>query len=121
MLLVDDNQTIQFTVSKYLSVQGYDVDCAQSLEEVNALLAKGCPKVLIVDLSLSGPTNSNGLEIVTCVREQCPGTRVVVLTAYGTAEMEIEAHRCGVDAFIHKPLPLPELEKIVSNLIDSRF
>ena len=43
-------------------------------------------------------------------------TRVVLLTGNGTPEIEAEARRRGVDAFLHKPLPLRELERVVAGL-----
>jgi DNA-binding NarL/FixJ family response regulator len=58
-----------------------------------------------------------GLAIAAHVREHCPRTRVVILTAYGSPATETEARALGVDAFIHKPKPLAELARVVERLV----
>lgn len=118
ILVVDDEEPILFAMREYFRSQGYQVDCAQEKEEAEALLAHNCYSVAIVDLCLSGTDGTEGLEIVRFMRERCPGTRVVVLTAYGSAEIAREAGRRGVDAFLHKPKRLFEVEKIVSELVE---
>ena len=57
-----------------------------------------------------------GLDIIQWSRHFRPETRVVLLTGNGTPEIEAEARRRGADAFLHKPLPLPELERVVAGL-----
>jgi ActR/RegA family two-component response regulator len=121
VLIVDDNPTHIFTLSRYFGARGYDVGCAQNTEEANAFLAKGCPEVLIVDVSLEGASNRGGLNVITQFREQCPHLLIVVLTAYGTAEVEVEAERRGANIFFYKPLPLSDLEKSISSLIGHPF
>ena len=118
ILIVDDEDPIRFAMSEYFRPQGYEVDCAQEKEEAEALLAHNCYSVAIVDLCLSGTDGTEGLEIVRFMRERCPGTRVVVLTAYGSTEIAREAWRRGVDAFLHKPKRLFEVEKVVSELAE---
>ncbi len=43
---------------------------------------------------------------------------MILLTAYGTPEIETEARRLGVDAVLYKPKPLPELAQIVFALLN---
>ena len=46
-------------------------------------------------------------------RARQPAAPVVVMTGYSTAEVEAEARRLGVDAFVPKPVPLWELARLV--------
>jgi two-component system OmpR family response regulator len=118
LLIVDDEEPILLAMQEYFQRFGYDVDCARELEEAEALLAK-LPYVLVVaDLRLTGIYGVEGLELVGYVRQRCPRTRIILLTAYGTPEIETEARRLGVDAFIYKPQPLPELAQIVLALLE---
>jgi CheY-like chemotaxis protein len=41
----------------------------------------------------------------------------VLLTAYGSPEIEAEARRLGVDSFLHKPKPLTEVAEVVAGLL----
>lgn len=119
ILVIDDEEAICFAMSEYFRMHGYEVDCAQNLIEAEELLAKNCYTVMIADLRLAGTYNLEGLEIAREVRKRCPKTRVIVLTAYGSPEVEEEARRCGVDAFLHKPKPLADVAQIVYGLTGS--
>lgn len=117
ILVVDDEEAICFAMSEYFQMQGYRVDCAQSLTEAETLLSKECYTVIIADLRLAGTYNLEGLEVVQTVKERCPQSRIIVLTAYGSADVEEKARQYGVDAFLHKPKPLPDVAQIVYGLI----
>ncbi len=104
-------------MEEYFRTVGYDVDCVRELEEAEALLAKLPYALVVADLRLTGIYGVEGLELVGYIRQRCPHTRMILLTAYGTPEIEAEARRLGVDAFIYKPKPLPELAQIVFALL----
>ena len=72
---------------------------------------------MIADLRLTGIYGSEGLGIIRSIRQLYPWARTILLTAYGSPEIQREAERLGVDLFVHKPKPLPELERIVAGLL----
>jgi DNA-binding NtrC family response regulator len=115
MLVVDDEKTITFAIQNYFARHGYRVDCAQELEEAEALMANVHYDVVIADLRLTGAHGSEGLEIVRTVRERYPRTKVILLTAYGSPEVEAAAIRYGVHSFLQKPKPLAEIAQVVFN------
>ena len=116
LLVVDDEAAIRFALSDYFRECGWEVDAAAEKEEAEALLAHTEYEVVIADLRLTGIYGVEGLDIIQWSRHLRPETRVVLLTGYGTPEIEAEARRRGADALLHKPLPLPELERIVAGL-----
>lgn len=117
LLIVDDEEPILFAMREYFDTCGYAVDCAREMEEAEAMLLNSHYDAVIADLRLSGSYGAEGLEIVGHVRECCPHTRIVLLTAYGSPDVELEARRRGVDAFLHKPMPLPAVAQIVMGLV----
>ena len=119
LLIVDDEESICFSMSEYFSLHGYKVDTAREIEEAEKLLEATEYKVVIQDLRLSLKHDSDGLDMIRLVREQNPTARIIVLTAYGSAEMEDEARRCGADAFLRKPKPLSQVAQVVQGLIES--
>ncbi len=119
MLIVDDEESICFSMSEYFGLQGYKVDTARELEEAEQLIESGEYSVVILDLRLGVAHNADGLEIIKLLNERHPETRVVVLTAYGSAEMEDEARHCGADAFLRKPKPLSQVAQVIQGLIES--
>jgi len=120
MLIVDDEESIRFAMSEYFRVHGYSVDCAESIEEAEALLDKGSYSVVIADLRLSGQGELGGIEVVKSVRKRHPGTPIIVLSAYRTPEIESELTEHGVGAFLRKPKPLPDVAQIVFGLIGTK-
>lgn len=119
MLIIDDEDRILSAVSGYFDHLGYSVECASEIEDAERLLDASRYDIVLADLRLSGIEGVEGLEIVSYVREKSPRTKVVLLTAYGTAAIREEAVRRGVDAFLNKPQPLAEIARVVSALLDS--
>lgn len=116
LLVIDDEEAILFAMREYFHTLGREVDCARSLDEAKRLLQPGRYSVAIADLRLTGSRGTEGLEVAEWVRANAPGTRVVILTAFGSPNVEAEARRIGVNAFLHKPRPLGEVARIVSEI-----
>ncbi|MGH9442341.1 MAG: response regulator [Thermoanaerobaculia bacterium] len=117
ILIVDDEEFIRFALSEYFSVLGYQVDVAGEWEEAEALLASRRYCLVISDLRLTGFGGTEGLEIVRSIHQRWPGTRVMLLTGYGSGEVKAEAARRGVDAFLEKPMALPEIARIADCML----
>lgn len=117
MLVIDDEEPILFAAREYFEALGFSVDCATELEEAQALLSHVQYDIVIADLRLTGIYGTEGLALVRHVRERCPQTRILLLTAYGSAAVEEEARRLGVDGFLQKPKPLPDVAQIVFGLL----
>ena len=99
LLVVDDEESICFSMSEYFSLHGFKVDTARELEEAEKLLEAQDYKVIIQDLRLGTRPNAAGLDIIKRVKDQNLPSKIIVLTAYGSAEVEEEAKRYGADAF----------------------
>lgn len=119
LLVVDDEESICFSMSEYFSLHGFRVDTAREREEAEKLIEATDYKVVIQDLRLSTTRNPDGLAMIKLIRDHNPQTRIVVLTAYGSSDMEDEARRCGADAFLRKPKPLSQVAQVIQGLIES--
>ena len=119
ILVVDDEEPILFALREYFTALGYDVDAAREATEAESFLASAQYDLVIADLRLCGSQGAQGLEVLTSARKHAPNTRTILLTAYGSPEVEREARHRGVDAFLHKPKPLPEVARIVVGLLGS--
>src|SRR5258705_6988865 len=119
LLIVDDEESIRFSMSEYFSRHGFEVDTAREIEEAEKLIEKTDYKVIIQDLKVGITRHSDGMNIIKLIHRRSPETRIVVLTAYGSAEIEAEALRSGADAFLQKPKPLSQVAQVVQGLIES--
>jgi len=120
ILIVDDEELIVQAMRKYFTGLGYAVDSAFELEEAQALLGHYKYDLVIADLRLTGIGGVEGLQIVADVHQKCASTRVILLSAYGTPEIERESYQRGADAFLHKPKAMMEIAHVAVNLLDTR-
>lgn len=119
LLVVDDEESICFSMREYFSQHGFKVDTAREIEEAEGLIQATDYRVIIQDLRLGMTRNPDGIEIIKLVHKRNPDTRIVVLTSYGSKEVEEEARRAGADAFLRKPKPLSQVAQVVQGLIES--
>jgi len=115
--MVDDKATLCFAMREYFKMYNYEVACAHNVDDATTLLNTSHFSVVIADLDLGGNHNLDGFKVIKFVQERFPETRTIVLTAYGSAEVESAARDCGVGAFLHKPKPLSEVARIVFELV----
>ena len=116
LMIVDDDQPVIFSMHDYFTEHGWDVDCAGAIDEAKALASGHDYDVVITDLHLTGIHRAEGLELVSFLRAQ--GTaKVIVLTAYGTEELERVALERGAHAFLQKTMPISEIARLVARLI----
>ncbi|HYC87720.1 MAG TPA: response regulator [Thermoanaerobaculia bacterium] len=120
ILIVDDEELIVVAMRRYFEGLGYTVDSAHELEEAQALLAKRRYDLVICDLRLTGIGGVEGLQIVSDIHQRSSDTRVILLSAYGTPEIERESYNRGADAFLHKPKSMMEIANVAVNLLDQR-
>ena len=120
LLVVDDEESICFSMSEYFSLHGFKVDTAREIEEAEKLLEAQDYKVIIQDLHMGTAPTADGLDIIKLVKNQNLSSKIIVLTAYGSAEVEEEAKRYGADVFLRKPKPLSQVAQIVEGLVELR-
>ncbi len=119
LLIVDDEESICFSMSEYFSQHGFKVDTAREREEAEGLIKETEYEVIIQDLRLGVERRPEGIEIIKLAHQRNPETRIVVLTSYGSPEAEAEARNAGADAFLRKPKPLSHVAQVVQGLIES--
>ena len=118
ILIVDDEDLIVLAMRKHFESLGYLVNAAFELEEAQALLANYTYDLVIADLRLTGIGGVEGLQIVADVHQRCANTRVMLLSAFGTPEIERESYSRGADVFLHKPKAIVEIARIARSLLD---
>ncbi|HEX2225341.1 MAG TPA: response regulator [Thermoanaerobaculia bacterium] len=117
LLIVDDEPAILFALWDYLARCGYTVDRARSRQEAERLLAQASYQLIVADLRLGTAEPRGGLEVLRHARRHQPWARMILLTAYGSAEVEAEV--AGIEAvrLLSKPQPLARIaEEIVALL-----
>ncbi len=112
VLIVDDDATVTAPVVGYFRSLGHTVHSAAEAEEAGALITTGRYDAAIVDLRLTNLGGAEGLELLREIRERDSVVKVIVLSAYVSADARDEALRLGATCVLQKPHPLPELARL---------
>lgn len=113
VLVVDDERTIVESAGDYLRARGFDVTTARELEEAEALVVVDEFDVVVTDVRLRPGGRHEGLALTAFVVDRAPATGVIVMTAMTSDEMDRSARENGACVVLHKPVPLPQLERNV--------
>jgi len=105
ILIVDDETGFLLALRKILQSAEVQVDTAETFEAAMELLDRHAYSVVIADIRLTVSFREEGFEILRHVKTHDPHTRVIILTAYGQADMIKKALALGADLFIEKPAP----------------
>jgi len=108
MLVVDDEQSICWGLSRLGESIGHQVVTAASAEQALDLAADVSPDVVVLDVRLPG---MDGLSAIEKLREQVGQVPIIVITAYGDLTTAVEAVRCGAFEYIIKPFDLQKVER----------
>ena len=102
ILIIDDDDQLVDAYRDYLSESGYEVDCAQELEEAQTLLAHFSYSVVITDLRLS-KLAFGGLDVIKHVRESSRANAHHCVDRLWLAGTQGGGIGSGADAFLRKP------------------
>jgi signal transduction histidine kinase len=106
ILLVDDEESIRFSLQRMLTKKGYSVDTAESGESAIEK-CKDCHYDLVIsDIMMEGMT---GVELLKQIISLDPEASVILLTGFGTLETAVEALRIGAADYLQKPCDKEEL------------
>ena len=114
ILVIDNEEGICRMVEAVLGDAGYEVATRTSSREAVEGFAPGRWDLVVSDVKMPG---LNGLEVLRKIKEKDPAVPVVMITAYATVEMSIQALRLGAYDIITKPFEPEELLHRVKNAL----
>ncbi|HEY8943785.1 MAG TPA: response regulator, partial [Polyangiaceae bacterium] len=100
LLIVEDDEALRERLIRAFRDRGFDVRGAASVERAQELAEQESPEFAIVDLRIG---DRSGLDVVRSLLALDAGTRIVVLTGYGSIATAIEAIRLGALHYLTKP------------------
>jgi DNA-binding NtrC family response regulator len=118
LLVVDDERGIVIALKGLFTKEGYEVETAESGEEALQKVKAGLFHVIITDLSMKG---MSGLELLGQVREIDPACAVLMITAYGTQRIAVEAMKAGAEDYLPKPFDNDELRLKVRKVMETQL
>jgi CheY-like chemotaxis protein len=108
ILIVDDEAVSLESLRRGLKSKGYQVLEALSAQHALDLLRQDGIRVDVVLTDYAMP-EMDGMELVRQIRERHGNLAVIMMTAYGQKELDMDALRDHCDSFIEKPFTLDRL------------
>lgn len=117
ILVVDDEKSMREFLDIMLSQEGYAVTLAESGNKACQILDKNVFDLVITDIRMK---DVDGIEVLKKSRAVQPGTKVVLISAFATAETAVEAMKEGAYDYIPKPFKVNEFKAIVHEALLSK-
>ena len=105
ILVADDQTDVRESLRLLLKSEGFRIETAGSPAAALASVEDAPPDLVLMDMNYSRDTTSGaeGLTLLERLRRAEPQLPVVVMTAWGSIELVVEAMRRGAKDFIQKP------------------
>ena len=106
IIIIDDDRKIRDLIKQYLQDQGFDCSAGEHGKDLDKLILKKTPDLIILDLMLP---DENGLDICKRLRVNRIRTPIIMLTAKGDEVDRIIGLEMGADDYLPKPFNPREL------------
>jgi len=117
ILIVEDDPAQREMLRDFLIVAGHRVAEAGKGKEAVRLLGSGFFDLMLLDFKMPG---MNGIEVLQEAKRLNPEIDAVMMTAYGTIEMAVEAMKAGAMDYITKPIDLDQLCILIDRAVQRR-
>lgn len=119
VLVVDDEETLTWSMAKTLAKdqEKYELIVANTGEEALQALQKDHIDVVVTDIRMP---DINGLDLLSKVREKYPWAKVIIMTAYGSPEIQREATKRGSYYYIEKPFEISDIRALILKALEEK-
>jgi two-component system, NtrC family, response regulator PilR len=117
ILVVDDERGMRELLELLLIKKGYDVQCAESGQEALELIRSASFDLVITDIRMH-PVN--GLEVLKQCKTISPRTVVIMISAYASTTLAVEAMNEGAYDYFPKPFNNDEILSVIANALKSK-
>jgi DNA-binding NtrC family response regulator len=116
VLIVDDEKALVLALKGLLTKEGYQVETAGGGAEALRRIDTGNFHVVITDLSMDGVS---GMQVLERARTIDPDLAVIMITAYGSEKIAVQAMKLGAVDYIPKPFDNDELRVVVRRVMET--
>jgi len=119
ILIVDDDKTFRLSLSEGLSEleEGYRIIAAENGKRAVSVLNSTKIDLVITDLKMP---EMDGFELIAYIRKHHPNLPTIVISAFGTPEIEKGVKQMGALEFAEKPIDFDHLIQIISDTLNSK-
>jgi len=117
ILIIDDEPEMLNSIRKILERRKeFDLEFLQDAREALQRIGREPFDLIISDLKMK---SASGIDILDAARDKAPGTKVIIISGYGTIESSVEAMRKGAADFLEKPFTAQKLYTCIDIALQS--
>lgn len=106
ILIVDDDEALRRRLARAFNERGFQAVVASTVEEAISQANIQSPEYAVVDLRMG---SQSGLDLVSQLKKLDPGTKIIVLSGYGSIPTALAAVKLGAVGFVQKPADADEI------------
>ncbi len=119
ILVVDDAKDNLMVLRELLEFHGYGVRTATSVPDALRKITQSAPDLALIDLWL-GSDPRGGIEILKAMRDQCPMSPAIMISAHVNVERAVRAMELGAFTFLEKPMNVRQIREVVHRGLEYR-
>ena len=112
VLMIEDSVSLSAIYKAYLEDTQYQLVCVESLGSAHAALGAFQPDIVLLDIELP---DGNGMDFLAEAAALDKPPKIIVMTAYGTSDMAVQAIQKGAFDFLTKPFDAARLKVTLAN------
>jgi DNA-binding NtrC family response regulator len=117
ILIVDDDEVMQETLSDVLRKRGYEIFTVGSGNGALPMIEKNVIDLILLDMRLP---DIDGLEVLKKIKEFDTEILVIMMTAYSDVQTAVSAMKSGAYDYINKPFELEELKLLIEKGLEMK-
>ena len=117
VLVVDDELSVRVSLQGWLKKFGCEVDVAEDGPAALKMTDEHLYDLILLDIKMPG---MSGVEALKKIKEDSPGTIVVMITAHGSVESAVESMKIGASDYLMKPFDPPQLSLLLEKTTQQR-
>lgn len=110
LLIVDDEVDVREFAKRFFSRRGVNVDVANGGRRALEIIEENRPDLVLLDIQME---EMDGIEVLKILKDRQDPLKVIMVTGNEAKDVIEEVNQYNISGYIHKPLVLEELEKIV--------
>ena len=117
ILVIEDDEEMRALLRDMIEEEGYKAASVNNGSEAFRKLAKESFNLIITDVRMPGLT---GLDILPGIKKLQPDAPIIVITAFGSEEVQRKALERGADAYLEKPIHFDKLRTLIHDLFSQK-
>ena len=116
-MVVEDDEEMRSLLKDFIEAEGFEADSVSNGSEAFRKLVREPFDLVITDIRMPGLT---GLDILPGIKKLQPEAPVIVITAFGSEEIQRKAFEKGANAYLEKPIHFQKLTTLIHDMFSKQ-